>query len=99
MAYVIDDACINCGVCAGECPVGAITVDRAEKSWSIDHETCIKCGACITGCPTGCLKKDPDTGFTVYDNIGIITLCVSRPGIAKHTKVFMLCSPGRLYDQ
>lgn len=30
---------------------------------------CMHCGnaPCIKGCPTGCLRKDPETGFTVYD--------------------------------
>ncbi|MBO5228213.1 MAG: 4Fe-4S binding protein, partial [Lachnospiraceae bacterium] len=23
MAYVINDGCVSCGACAGECPVGA----------------------------------------------------------------------------
>ena len=26
MAYVISDSCVSCGTCAGECPVGAISV-------------------------------------------------------------------------
>ena len=25
MAYVITDACVSCGTCEGECPVGAIS--------------------------------------------------------------------------
>ena len=24
MAYVINDSCVSCGTCAGECPVNAI---------------------------------------------------------------------------
>ena len=30
---------------------------------------CMHCedAPCIKGCPTGCLRKDGETGFTVYD--------------------------------
>ena len=27
---------------------------------------------CIAACPVGCLSKDPETGFTVYDNTNCI---------------------------
>ncbi len=27
---------------------------------------------CISACPVGCLRKDPETGFTVYDNANCI---------------------------
>lgn len=27
---------------------------------------------CIPACPAACLSKDPDTGFTVFDNTGCI---------------------------
>ena len=27
---------------------------------------------CIAACPVGCLSKDPDTGFTIYDNTNCI---------------------------
>ena len=35
---------------------------------------CMHCddAPCITACPSGCLRKDPDTGFTVYDNANCI---------------------------
>lgn len=36
--------------------------------------SCMHCedAPCIQGCPSGCLKKDPETGFTVYDNTNCI---------------------------
>ena len=35
---------------------------------------CMHCtdAPCIAACPVGCLSKDPDTGFTVYDNTNCI---------------------------
>ncbi|NLY71484.1 MAG: 4Fe-4S binding protein [Clostridiales bacterium] len=35
---------------------------------------CMHCedAPCINSCPTGCLKKDIETGFTVYDNSNCI---------------------------
>lgn len=35
---------------------------------------CMHCtdAPCIAACPVGCLSKDPETGFTVYDNTNCI---------------------------
>ena len=44
MAYIINDDCISCGACVGECPVDAITEGADE---------CIECGACAGACPVG----------------------------------------------
>jgi len=49
------DVCIYCGICAKQCPVSAITVDRAEKQWSVDKDACITCGVCVEKCPKKCL--------------------------------------------
>ena len=43
--------CVYCTICAKKCPVGALEVDRAEKSWKLDEEACVACGNCESVCP------------------------------------------------
>ena len=49
------DTCILCGLCSRKCPTGAITVNRAEKTWRIERFDCIQCGCCVETCPKKCL--------------------------------------------
>lgn len=44
----VGDTCVQCGICAEGCPVGAID---SENSSVIDTEKCITCCACIKHCP------------------------------------------------
>ena len=46
------DTCIFCMLCQMNCPTGAITINKAEKTWSIDVGKCIFCGRCHDVCPT-----------------------------------------------
>lgn len=56
MAYVIDkDACTNCGACASECPVEAIS--EAGGVHVINADTCIDCGACESVCPADAISQ------------------------------------------
>ncbi len=54
MAYVINDDCISCGACAGDCPVEAIS--EGDAKYVIDADTCIDCGSCAAGCPVGAIE-------------------------------------------
>lgn len=56
MAYKISDACIACGTCAGECPVGAIA--EGDGKYEIDASACISCGSCAGACPVGAIAEE-----------------------------------------
>ena len=43
--------CIYCTLCARNCPAGALTVDRKEKTWVLDEDLCVACGTCQGACP------------------------------------------------
>lgn len=41
-------SCNNCGLCAEQCPVGAISKENAAL---VDKKTCISCMRCVANCP------------------------------------------------
>ncbi len=47
--------CVYCSICAKKCPMQAITVDRASKTWTLDEDACIACGTCAECCPKKCI--------------------------------------------
>jgi len=51
IAEIIQDKCIACQLCIGECPVGAINMEGGVVK--IDPEVCIGCGKCFDVCPVG----------------------------------------------
>ena len=47
--------CVYCTLCAKRCPAGAIEVNRAAKTWTLDEEKCVACGTCAEVCPKKCI--------------------------------------------
>lgn len=55
MAYKITDACVSCGACVGECPVGAIA--EGDGKYEINADECVDCGTCAGVCPTDAIVE------------------------------------------
>ena len=56
MAYTINDDCINCGVCAPECPTECIK--EGGSKFTIVASDCIDCGVCVDACPVDAIKPE-----------------------------------------
>lgn len=54
------DVCILCSICEKRCPTGAIKVNKANGTWTIDPFDCIQCRTCVRECPNHCLTMEPD---------------------------------------
>jgi len=64
MALLINEECVNCGVCEPECPNEAIT--EGVDIYVIEPSKCTECVGhfdepqCVSVCPVDCIVSDPE---------------------------------------
>lgn len=51
--------CVQCGICAYNCPVGIEVREYARRGQNITDSRCIACGECVAKCPRGTLRWGP----------------------------------------
>ncbi len=54
--HINPDQCRKCGLCARQCPAGAISGVLGKEPYHIDTDKCIKCGSCRTACHFGAIE-------------------------------------------
>ena len=80
-AFIDQDACIKCGMCAKTCPYHAIhhherpcaaacgmhAIGSDEHGRAeIDYEKCVSCGQCLINCPFGAIADKSQIGQVIW---------------------------------
>ena len=87
-----EERCVACNLCAVACPVGCISLQKAEKDdgrwypefFRINFSRCIFCGLCEEACPTNAIQLTPDYEICEYNRQELVyekeDLLISGPG-------------------
>ncbi len=87
-----EERCVACNLCAVACPVGCISLQKAEHEdgrwypefFRINFSRCVFCGMCEEACPTTAIQLTPDFELGEYNRQNLVYekehLLISGPG-------------------
>src|SRR5476651_736932 len=87
-----EERCVACNLCAVACPVGCISLQKAEHKdgrwypefFRINFSRCIFCGLCEEACPTTAIQLTPDFELGEFKRQDLVyekeDLLISGPG-------------------
>lgn len=87
-----EERCVACNLCAVACPVGCISLQKAEREdgrwypefFRINFSRCVFCGMCEEACPTTAIQLTPDFELAEFKRQDMVyekeDLLISGPG-------------------
>ncbi|WP_022975640.1 NADH-quinone oxidoreductase subunit NuoI [Nevskia ramosa] len=91
-----EERCVACNLCAAACPVGCISLQKAEREdgrwypefFRINFSRCIFCGYCEEACPTNAIQLTPDYELGEY----------RRQDLVYEKEHLQIAGPGKYHD-
>jgi NAD-dependent dihydropyrimidine dehydrogenase PreA subunit len=71
------EKCTSCGICARDCPLGAIRIRNRKP---VVNDQCSLCGACVKFCPEGALELETSVALDALQCDACPIGCFIRPG-------------------
>jgi heterodisulfide reductase subunit A len=73
IAFVDEEICAGCGLCAQMCAYGALSLSEQEGVMTVNKALCKGCGACTAICPSGAMSLNHFTYRQLLDQIEALT--------------------------
>ena len=77
VAFVEEELCAGCGVCAELCTYGALVLHPVRGVMTVNPVLCQGCGACAMACPSGAMNLHHFTFDQVMAQVDTLVGCLS----------------------